>query len=292
MATQTVPALPVEPPVGQTPAVTPTPIIFTYVVQPGDSLNAIAAHFGTSAHIIADFNYLSDPSVIRPGQILLIPQTEPGTPLPTAQPGIATATLRPANTPTPAPTSTPQGTLTPTPVTTPTATATPKPTSTSAVSLVGKIKLKDDCSLTNWSIDASGDDYYLLMPDDLTLTFDPEKESYPAMVSGLKDRACDGKLVIVETLTWLTTPTPTPTATTTPTATATYTPAPTVTATATATSAVIEPTAISATATKTTQNATATAAAIATATAQAVPGADATATAAAALTATATAASK
>lgn len=276
-----------------TPTLTPTPVIFTYVVQPGDTLNAIAARFDSSAHIIADFNHLASPNVLWPGQILLIPQgavtPEPVFGTPTATPTVNLTVLPTATrTPTAAPTATATSSITPT------ATSTAAPTSTSLpVSLVGKIMLNDDCANSNWIISASGDSYFLLMPDDLSITFDPEKESYPAMVTGTRTSACGGKLVIVETLNWLVTATPTATKTSTGTPTSTQTPTGTPTPTGTTVVvATVAATAAAQTATATTQAATATAAAAATATAQSIPGAVSTATAAAALTATAEAAIK
>jgi len=45
----------------------------TYTVQRGDTLSAIAARFGTTVKAIADLNGITDPSVIRVGQVLKIP---------------------------------------------------------------------------------------------------------------------------------------------------------------------------------------------------------------------------
>ncbi len=45
----------------------------TYVVQPGDTLSAIAARFGTTAAAIATANNITNPSLIYPGQVLIIP---------------------------------------------------------------------------------------------------------------------------------------------------------------------------------------------------------------------------
>jgi len=45
----------------------------TYVVQAGDTLSAIALRYGTTAMAIAMANNLANPSLIYPGQILIIP---------------------------------------------------------------------------------------------------------------------------------------------------------------------------------------------------------------------------
>jgi LysM repeat protein len=56
---------------------TPTPAPLSYVVQPGDSVYKIAAHYGISPHILADYNRLTNPSYLQVGQVLLIPQGGP-----------------------------------------------------------------------------------------------------------------------------------------------------------------------------------------------------------------------
>jgi LysM repeat protein len=55
---------------GPTPTPAPTPV--TYIVQEGDTLNAIAAQYGTTAQAIMDANGLTS-DVIHPGQVLIIP---------------------------------------------------------------------------------------------------------------------------------------------------------------------------------------------------------------------------
>lgn len=226
---------PAEPTSSATPVLTPTPAVWLYVVQPGDTLAKIAAKFNVSVQMIADFNHLPDPNNLVSGQLLSIPQgTVLATPplsttvtviVPTATPQsvvvVATATPVPA---TPVPTSTPAVVGSPTQTATPAPTATPKPTNTPIlVSLVGKVRQTKDsgetkkCGSSNWVISANdGIVYYLLMPEDIEVVFDPVTGSYPAIVSGIKDKACDKRLIIVNTLTWLGTPTPSATPTSTP----------------------------------------------------------------------------
>lgn len=215
---------------------TATPAVWLYVVQPGDTLAKIAAKFNVSVQMIADFNHLPDPNNLVSGQLLSIPQgTVLATPVltpvvtifPTATPVpvvvVATATPVPVPT-TPVPTSTPAVVGSPTQTTVPTPTATPQPTKTPIiVSLIGEVRQTNNitetkkCGSSNWVISANdGILYYLLMPDDLEVMFDPVTSSYPATVSGIRDNACDKKLVIVNTLTWLGTPTPSATPTVTP----------------------------------------------------------------------------
>jgi len=140
--------------------------------------------------------------------------------------------------PTPTVTSTPRPTFTATATKTPRATSTPRPTFTATpapVSMTGAISLDDGCETTNWIISASGDDYYLLMPSNVSIDFDPRTESRHAIVNGTNSRACDGDAIIVSSLIWLTTPTPTATNTPTVTPTPTETATPSATSTATAT---------------------------------------------------------
>ena len=68
-------------PAPPTPA-PPEPII--YVVQPGDTLWAIALRHGTTVPVLAEANELPDPSFIRIGQALAIPQAAAPAPSPPA----------------------------------------------------------------------------------------------------------------------------------------------------------------------------------------------------------------
>lgn len=51
----------------------PKPTFRTYVVKSGDTLSGIAAKFHTTWQAIAALNHISDPSKLRVGQVLLIP---------------------------------------------------------------------------------------------------------------------------------------------------------------------------------------------------------------------------
>jgi LysM repeat protein len=52
---------------------TPAPTPHTYIVQQGDTLNAIAVRFGTTAQAIADANGISVSDTLDVGQVLVIP---------------------------------------------------------------------------------------------------------------------------------------------------------------------------------------------------------------------------
>jgi LysM repeat protein len=105
---------------------TPTAVVGsqTYTVQAGDTLSAIAVRFGVTVAALAQANGISDPTLIRVGQVLIIPVpgTTPATPTRTLTP---TATRSgPTATPTrTGPTATPGPTNTPRPASTPTAPA-------------------------------------------------------------------------------------------------------------------------------------------------------------------------
>lgn len=59
----------------------------SYVVQPGDTLGRIAARFGTTVSTLAQANDIADPSLIYPGQRLIIPSAVQQPPeLPTQAP--------------------------------------------------------------------------------------------------------------------------------------------------------------------------------------------------------------
>ncbi len=55
------------------PSPTPAASFRTYRVRAGDTLSTIAARFGTTVKALADLNGIADPSLIRVGQLLLIP---------------------------------------------------------------------------------------------------------------------------------------------------------------------------------------------------------------------------
>jgi len=72
-----------------TPTITPTPV--TYVVQQGDTLQAIAFTYGVSVEALQSINGIESPQFLQIGQRLLIPageeeETEPGLLLPTPTP--------------------------------------------------------------------------------------------------------------------------------------------------------------------------------------------------------------
>jgi hypothetical protein len=56
-------------------AAEPTPGPLVYLVQPGDSLRAIAAEFGVTTASLAQANNIADPKSFRPGRKLRIPST-------------------------------------------------------------------------------------------------------------------------------------------------------------------------------------------------------------------------
>jgi membrane peptidoglycan carboxypeptidase len=65
-----------EPTASPTPSPKPgtaTPVLFYYTVKPGDTLESIAAKFGTTAATIALFNDIDVNDIIEPGTVLAIP---------------------------------------------------------------------------------------------------------------------------------------------------------------------------------------------------------------------------
>jgi LysM repeat protein len=127
------------------------PTVQTYTVVAGETLSEIAARFGVSTDALARANGISDPALIRDGQVLVIPSpgatptwtpivlaavspTATATATPTATRATPTPTATPTVSATPAVSATASATRRPTRTPKPTATATPKP-----VALSGKI---------------------------------------------------------------------------------------------------------------------------------------------------------
>ena len=113
---------------------TPTPIVatttpappVTYTVQVGDTLSEIAARFGVTLAALIEANDITDPRLIRPGRVLIIPvpgatvvasvSTPTWTPIAVSTETTGTATATPTkSSSTPTPTNTPKPTATPTP---------------------------------------------------------------------------------------------------------------------------------------------------------------------------------
>ena len=61
------------PPPTAAPTKAPKPTFRTYTVKPGDTLSAIAARYHTTVSAISNLNHISDPSKLKVGQVLLIP---------------------------------------------------------------------------------------------------------------------------------------------------------------------------------------------------------------------------
>ena len=59
------------------PTPEPTPSMAVYVVVPGDTLYSIAERFGSTVEAIVAANNIVDPSLINPGQKLVIPTAQP-----------------------------------------------------------------------------------------------------------------------------------------------------------------------------------------------------------------------
>lgn len=94
-----------KPSVTPTPSPTPTPTPSpsptaqtekTYVVKSGDTLNSIAGKFGVTASALQSYNKISNPNLLKVGQVLKIP----GTQAPTATPS-PSASATPSSTPSP-----------------------------------------------------------------------------------------------------------------------------------------------------------------------------------------------
>jgi LysM repeat protein len=123
-----------------TSTATPTPpSLQTYTVKPGETLSEIAARFGVTVEALAEANDITNPALIRAGQVLIIPI--PGmtalpptrTPTPTWTPIVPRTTTPSATTTTEATPSPTVATRTATPSPTPTTrgpTPTPRPTNT------------------------------------------------------------------------------------------------------------------------------------------------------------------
>jgi LysM repeat protein len=56
-----------------TPGYTPKESALTHVIQPGETLHAIAAQYGVSSWVLVQVNHLSNPSLLYVGQTLTIP---------------------------------------------------------------------------------------------------------------------------------------------------------------------------------------------------------------------------
>ena len=50
----------------------------TYTVQTGDTLFSIASRFGTTVEALVEANNITNPDLIRVGQVLTIPETGAG----------------------------------------------------------------------------------------------------------------------------------------------------------------------------------------------------------------------
>jgi LysM repeat protein len=71
--------------------VAPTPTLQSYQVRAGDTLGDVAAMFGVSSELLAQYNRLQDPNDLDVGQVLLIP-AQPAGSVPTPR----TPTITPA----------------------------------------------------------------------------------------------------------------------------------------------------------------------------------------------------
>jgi LysM repeat protein len=62
-----------EPTAEGTPTPLVSPVLSFYTVKPGDTLEEIAAKFGTTVEIIVEANTIDPETPIQPGQVLAIP---------------------------------------------------------------------------------------------------------------------------------------------------------------------------------------------------------------------------
>ncbi|HYN86928.1 MAG TPA: LysM peptidoglycan-binding domain-containing protein, partial [Ardenticatenaceae bacterium] len=86
--------LPPTPTASATPLIFPTPTPIIYTVQPRDTLNALAVHFGVSLEQLMSANGLTDPNFLQLGQQLIIPVVAPpveGLPVVAPVGGVATS---------------------------------------------------------------------------------------------------------------------------------------------------------------------------------------------------------
>lgn len=92
---------PEPPPDEPEPTVEPIPASGTYTVQPGDWLSTIAARFGLDWHDLAAWNHITDPSLITPGQVLVLTAPDGTTPEPETEPPPDNGDDAPVDPPTP-----------------------------------------------------------------------------------------------------------------------------------------------------------------------------------------------
>ncbi|MBP8106725.1 MAG: LysM peptidoglycan-binding domain-containing protein [Caldilineaceae bacterium] len=105
--------------------------VVNHVVQPGESLTAIASHYGTTVYRISQDNNIQNANLVKPGQVLRITLPDaPTSPPPAQSTSTPTAESPAAATPVPPPAPVSQDGATPTP--TPTPTRQPAATATSA----------------------------------------------------------------------------------------------------------------------------------------------------------------
>lgn len=83
-------------PVAAAPLPPAAPVPLIHVVRAGDTLWDIAIRYGTTVGDIAATNQLANPSLIRVGQALAIPQAAPSAPPPASAPATATPAPAPA----------------------------------------------------------------------------------------------------------------------------------------------------------------------------------------------------